>query len=498
MGIIRGALTEKEKTYIKENWKTKSYPVMAKELNRSHKTINRFCLQQGYRKRTQKRKLPELETTISYVFPHLAKEWNDEKNENLKPNEISHGSGRKVWWNCPIGHEPYPAAVHHRTKNHSGCPTCARGQKTSFPENAIYYYMKQIFYDAESSKLFSEWGKQIESDIFIPHLSLSIEYDGYHYHKHEQRKKNDEKKNTIFHQNGLHIIRIREEGLPTLSPSADYTITKKKERKEEILEHVIRQLLLYIERVYEKVLSKAEQERIQSVIQHLSIVRDRGEIYQLYQYQKKENSVANLYPHLVEEWQDTTLSPETVTAGADYKVKWKCKTCSHRWNAVVKTRTTLGSGCPKCKGCAKSTYQEVLEAFQKKNYLLLNHTYENASQPLFFQCNKHKEEGTMETKFKQFVQNEHTCPACRSEMMSKKMMKYTIESVRKTFENKHLTLLSDTYEHIKKKLSYVCNIHPELGTQKTSYSNLRLAKFTCKSCATENRKKPKRSKLIPV
>ena len=35
----------------------------------------------------------------------LMTEWNDKKNQNLNPKEITLGSHKKVWWKCEKGHE---------------------------------------------------------------------------------------------------------------------------------------------------------------------------------------------------------------------------------------------------------------------------------------------------------------------------------------------------------------------------------------------------------
>lgn len=58
-------------------------------------------------------------------IPELMAEWNWEMNNELEldPNEITYGSGKKVWWKCSKGHE-WQARVGHRTAGH-GCPMCA-------------------------------------------------------------------------------------------------------------------------------------------------------------------------------------------------------------------------------------------------------------------------------------------------------------------------------------------------------------------------------------
>ncbi len=55
--------------------------------------------------------------------PTLAKEWNYEKNNNLRPNMVTLNSGKKVWWKCDKGHE-WQAVIGNRNKGR-GCPYCA-------------------------------------------------------------------------------------------------------------------------------------------------------------------------------------------------------------------------------------------------------------------------------------------------------------------------------------------------------------------------------------
>ena len=66
----------------------------------------------------------DLETTN----PELAKEWHPIKNGTLKPEMVTRGNNKKVWWLCRQGHE-WQARINNRTSsNHTGCPYCA-GQK---------------------------------------------------------------------------------------------------------------------------------------------------------------------------------------------------------------------------------------------------------------------------------------------------------------------------------------------------------------------------------
>jgi len=67
------------------------------------------------------------ENDLQTVNPILAKEWNYEKNGNLKPEDFKANSGKKVWWKCSLGHE-WQATIDHRN-NGSGCPICAKEKR---------------------------------------------------------------------------------------------------------------------------------------------------------------------------------------------------------------------------------------------------------------------------------------------------------------------------------------------------------------------------------
>jgi DNA-directed RNA polymerase subunit RPC12/RpoP len=66
---------------------------------------------------------PSKTYNLSVVNPGLASEWNLVKNGHLKPEDITPGSGKKIWWICKKAHE-WQAVVANRT-NGNGCPYCS-------------------------------------------------------------------------------------------------------------------------------------------------------------------------------------------------------------------------------------------------------------------------------------------------------------------------------------------------------------------------------------
>ena len=80
---------------------------------------------------------------------------------------------------------------------------------TSFPEQAIFFYIKKIFNDAINR--YNDLG--FELDIYIPSLNTAIEYDGFVWHLDNN---NDIKKNKKCLKHNINLIRIREDGLEEL------------------------------------------------------------------------------------------------------------------------------------------------------------------------------------------------------------------------------------------------------------------------------------------
>jgi hypothetical protein len=68
-------------------------------------------------------------------WPALVAQWHPTKNGTLVPDDVSYGSGRRVWWKCPEGadHE-WRASPNNRSAGRTGCPFCA-GRRASVTNN---------------------------------------------------------------------------------------------------------------------------------------------------------------------------------------------------------------------------------------------------------------------------------------------------------------------------------------------------------------------------
>ncbi len=85
--------------------------------------------------------------TLAKVHPELIAEWSD-KNGELKPEDVSYGSNRKVWWLSKCGHT-WQASVKNRG-NGSGCPYCSG--------NRVLYGVNDL--ESKYSEIAAEWSER--------------------------------------------------------------------------------------------------------------------------------------------------------------------------------------------------------------------------------------------------------------------------------------------------------------------------------------------------
>ena len=285
---------------------------------------------------------------LESVNPEISKEWNYQKNEGILPSEILSGSGKKVWWKCKYGHE-WQATVVSR-KNGSNCPVCEQRNKTSFPEQCIYYYIKRIFTDALNRDVQALQGK-MELDIFIPSASIAIEYDGAYWHNSKLSQR-EERKYQLCKANNIRLIRIRE--------------------KVDSKTHLICDELLTIDRApsfiqMDLLINKILELLGSNIYIDVDCMRDKNAILSSYMSSLNKNSLSSLNPILSAEWhpiKNGELTPDMFTVSSGEQVWWLGK-CGHEWQATIARRND-GSGCPYCTGQKRIIGQNDLATLYPK------------------------------------------------------------------------------------------------------------------------------------
>jgi hypothetical protein len=80
---------------------------------------------------------------LGSLYPELAQEWSYLRNDGLLPSQIAPKSGQTVFWECPVGHPPYPSTPWNRTQAETGCPECSQfGYKDSQP--GLIYLVERL------------------------------------------------------------------------------------------------------------------------------------------------------------------------------------------------------------------------------------------------------------------------------------------------------------------------------------------------------------------
>ena len=247
---------------------------------------------------------------LKTLRPDLAAEWNYDRND-IDIDSVVPGAKKKVWWICEKGHE-WQASVTSRNQGR-GCPICNQERNTSFPEQAIYYYVKKVFPDTEN-RYYPE--PRLEIDVFIPSAKIGIEYDGSFYHRTNRKKKTDEKKNERLKELGITLIRVVEQG-GYAPESTDHIIECPRINSEAKIDVALKELFPLLEKLSGK-----------HITVEIDSDRDRTKIYEQYVQSEKRNSIAAVAPDALNEWHPTKngkIKPEYVQAMSNKRFWLKCK-----------------------------------------------------------------------------------------------------------------------------------------------------------------------------
>lgn len=294
------------------------------------------------------------------AYPDLAKEWHPHKNGDLLPSMITRKNGKKVWWQCRYGHE-WQATPHDRADG-TGCPFCSARRSTSFPEQAIFYYLKKLYPDAVN-RYRDIFDNGMELDIFIPSIRYAVEFDGGRWHNTEEHHQRERLKYEICKKNRIMLIRVKEDAKKDWHDVADaiYMLPK---RDQEQLAAVI-QAILNATDPSSNMWTRKNPLCFQSRFD-VDLERDRNEIREYLTSIK--DSLTELRPDLVLEWnweKNGNLSPDMFGINSNDKVWWKCNTCGHEWQTTVIQRGgKRNSGCPECSKIKRGktfTKAKVLE-----------------------------------------------------------------------------------------------------------------------------------------
>ena len=296
---------------------------------------NRIHRRSGCPYCARKRATPD--TCLTTAAPHIAAQWDKEKNGDLTPEDVLPGSDRKVWWRCDQGHS-WQARICERTGSHkTGCPVCSG--RTIIPERSLAARLPAlaVFWHPKNS---------VPMDQVAPNSTLPFWWQCPEGHQWQMSPNN---------------IRIDRD-----KPFCPFCGKRRVWEKHCLLEQ--NPALAALWHPEKNPSSPAETapfsnrpcwwqcpkghqwQASPSYMQ--TFPPDKLCPYCARRKVCPETSLARLAPLLAREWHPTKnlpLTPEEVFPWSAARIWWRCEK-GHEWQTTPAKRYQRGDGCPLCSG----------------------------------------------------------------------------------------------------------------------------------------------------
>lgn len=307
---------------------------------------------------------------LSKSHPHLMGEWDFEKNE-IRPEEVTYGSGKKVWWVCSkkgCAHN-WKTAVSKRTcKDPRGCPVCAREKRAKSHIKTIINKNGSLY--SRFTKVSKEWHPTKNGNLKPEEFAAAS---------------NKEVWWLCPTQECGHVwitpICMRTGKVPTSCPACSGSVaTIKNNLKTKFPEPAKewhptkngdlnpRGLLPFSNKKVWWKCSECKHEWKAFVYNRTCY--SRGCPACANQVVTDKNNLAIMFSEVAKDWDfdKNKMGPENVVFGSNKKVWWKCHKCRHSWKTVIRSRTVGNHGCSICnRGPVSKRSQKWLDALNIPN-----------------------------------------------------------------------------------------------------------------------------------
>ena len=340
--------------------------------------------------------------SIAIVYPKISSEWHPTKNGLLKPDMITCGSDKKVWWICKRSHE-WKDSVCNRIKGR-GCPYCSN------------HRVLKGFNDLKTTapKLASEWHPTKNGDLTPEMVTAGSGKKVWWLCK----RYHEWKATVVDRNNGCdcpycsgRIVLKGFNDLATVNP--ELAAEWHQEKNEGLTPDMA------TKNSGKKVWWQCKQgHEWRATIDSRS--KGAGCPYCAgHKVLKGVNDLATVNPELAAEWHPTkngVLTPDMVTRSARKKVWWQCKQ-GHDWQTTINNRSG-GRGCPFCAGkkvlrgfndLATVNHKLAAEWHPTKNGdLTPDNVTKSSNKKVWWQCKqRHEWQATIASR-----NNGNGCPTC--------------------------------------------------------------------------------------
>ena len=272
---------------------------------------------------------------LATINPSLAAQWHPTRNGDLTPQDVTAGSGRKIWWLGPCGHE-WEATVAHRVV--SGCPYCS-GFRVIPGETDLA---------TTNSDLAAQWHPTRNGDLtpqdVMAGSNKKVWWQCERGHEWETRISHRSKGIGCPFCSGQRAI-PGENDLATIRPdlAAQWHPTRNgRLTPQQVVAGSGKKVWWRCDKGHEWEATVANRSK-----GHGCLFCSGRKVLPGF------NDLATTDPELAAQWHPTRngdLTPQNVTSGSGKKVWWLGK-CGHEWEAAVYSRRD-GTGCPYCSNKA--------------------------------------------------------------------------------------------------------------------------------------------------
>jgi len=432
--------------------------------------------------------------SFAELYPEIAKQWHPSLNGDLKPSDVTPGSGQTVYWICPKNPDHvWKTRVNARVKGR-GCPFCANKRtlgkeyKTlslAFPEIAKEWHptkngnrSPETIGEASSIKI---WWK---CSVNPEHEWISSLYErtrrGVSCPFCSGRQINRE--NSF----GGKYPDLAKQWHPTkngsLSPYEVFPSSKEK-----------------VWWICQDDPTHEWQAQIQTRIE------TSGACPICARKVSKKLPLLSVYnPELVKEWHPTkngNLTPDQFSAGSSKKVWWICQNNpSHEWQAIIGNRAVKGKGCPFCKGTKvgerslANLFPEIAaEWHPSKNELTPSDVSPGSQRIIWWQCSIDTQHEWQARVFSR-TKGEGNCPFCSQKGQSFAEKYPEVAKEWHPTKNEGVTP-KDIAHSSQKKYWWLCSVNPEHEWEATA-QNRGINESGCPFCHREKQSQELRDYLV--
>ena len=266
---------------------------------------------------------------LATVNPALATEWHPSRND-VGPEAVTAGSGKKRWWLCAQGHE-YEAAVNHRTGG-TGCPYCAnRLALTGWNDLASQY-----------PEVAAEWCVESNGRGPTEVLATAVAAAWWrcrlgHRWEVSVRSRTRFGSGCPYCSGLLAVAGVSDLGTTFPEVAAEWHPTRNAQAPIDYLPKSSKKAWWVCAEGHEY------EARIASRTTGSGCPQCSGRMVIT-----GVNDLATVNPALAQEWGERNRrSPADVKPMSDYRANWVCAK-GHEWRAAVSSRHHVGVGCPSC------------------------------------------------------------------------------------------------------------------------------------------------------